>query len=50
MRDVVRAASEEGLGNLTLYAFSSENWKRPKLEVNHLMGLFRLYFRDDLPT
>lgn len=48
VRDVVRAASEEGLGNLTLYAFSSENWKRPKLEVNHLMGLFRLYFRDDL--
>lgn len=48
VRDVVRAASELGLGNLTLYAFSSENWKRPKLEVNHLMGLFRLYFRDDL--
>ncbi|HVZ68592.1 MAG TPA: isoprenyl transferase [Rhizomicrobium sp.] len=48
VRDVVRAATEIGLGNLTLYAFSSENWKRPKLEVNHLMGLFRLYFRDDL--
>jgi len=48
VRDVVRAATELGLGNLTLYAFSSENWKRPKLEVNHLMGLFRLYFRDDL--
>lgn len=48
VRDVVRAASEIGLRNLTLYAFSSENWKRPKLEVNHLMGLFRLYFRDDL--
>jgi undecaprenyl diphosphate synthase len=48
VRDVVRAASEAGLSNLTLYAFSSENWKRPKLEVNHRMGLFRLYFRDDL--
>lgn len=48
VRDVVRAASELGLRNLTLYAFSSENWKRPKLEVSHLMGLFRLYFRDDL--
>jgi undecaprenyl diphosphate synthase len=48
VREVVRAASEAGLRNLTLYAFSSENWKRPKLEVNHLMGLFRLYFRDDL--
>jgi undecaprenyl diphosphate synthase len=48
VRDVVRAASEAGLDNLTLYAFSSENWKRHKLEVNHLMGLFRLYFRDDL--
>jgi undecaprenyl diphosphate synthase len=31
VRDVVRAASEVGLSNLTLYAFSSENWKRPKL-------------------
>ena len=44
----VRAASDVGLANLTLYAFSSENWKRPPTEVSHLMGLFRAYFRDDM--
>ncbi len=48
VREVVRTASDAGLKHLTLYAFSSENWKRPKFEVNHLMGLFRLYFRDDI--
>jgi undecaprenyl diphosphate synthase len=48
VRAVVRAASEIGLENLTLYAFSSENWKRPPTEVIHLMGLFRAYFRDDV--
>jgi undecaprenyl diphosphate synthase len=48
VRDVVRAASDIGLQNLTLYAFSSENWKRPATEVGALMGLFRLYFRNDL--
>ena len=48
VREVVRAASDIGLANLTLYAFSSENWKRPKTEVGALMGLFRAYFRSDL--
>jgi undecaprenyl diphosphate synthase len=48
VREVVRAASDIGLGNLTLFAFSSENWKRPKTEVGALMGLFRAYFRSDL--
>ena len=48
VREIVRAASDVGLANLTLYAFSSENWKRPLSEVNHLMGLFRAYFRGDL--
>src|ERR1700744_677062 len=48
VRDVVRTATEVGLQNLTLYAFSSENWKRPATEVGALMGLFRLYFRNDL--
>ena len=37
-----------GSSNLTLFAFSSENWKRPATEVGALMGLFRLYFRNDL--
>ena len=48
VRAIVRAASDIGLANLTLYAFSSENWKRPKTEVGALMGLFRAYFRSDL--
>jgi undecaprenyl diphosphate synthase len=48
VREVVRAASSIGLANLTLFAFSSENWKRPKTEVGALMGLFRAYFRSDL--
>jgi undecaprenyl diphosphate synthase len=48
VREVVRAACDIGLENLTLYAFSSENWKRPAMEVGALMGLFRLYFRNDL--
>jgi undecaprenyl diphosphate synthase len=44
----VRTASQMGLEYLTLYAFSSENWKRPASEVNHLMGLFRAYFNSDI--
>lgn len=48
VRTVVRAAIDVGLQHLTLFAFSSENWKRPAGEVSHLMGLFRAYFRDDV--
>jgi undecaprenyl diphosphate synthase len=48
VRTIVRAATDIGLKNLTLYAFSSENWKRPPKEVGALMGLFRTYIRDDV--
>ena len=48
VRDTVRAAVDLGLENLTLFAFSSENWKRPKTEVGALMGLFRAFFRSDI--
>ena len=48
VREIVRVASDIGLANLTLFAFSSENWKRPKTEVGALMGLFRAYLRSDL--
>jgi undecaprenyl diphosphate synthase len=48
VREVVRAATDIKLEYLTLFAFSSENWKRPRTEVNALMGLFRGYFRSDL--
>ncbi|WP_439815911.1 isoprenyl transferase [Zavarzinia sp. CC-PAN008] len=48
VRRVVKAAADLGIGCLTLYAFSSENWKRPADEVSDLMGLFRLYLRREL--
>jgi undecaprenyl diphosphate synthase len=48
VRAVVDAANSIGLGYLTLYAFSTENWRRPPSEVAHLMGLFRHYFREDI--
>ena len=38
--EIIRAADDLGLQHLTLYAFSKENWKRPKLEVDFLMTLF----------
>jgi undecaprenyl diphosphate synthase len=40
-RNIVEAAVREGVGTLTLYAFSSDNWKRPTAEVTALMRLFR---------
>jgi undecaprenyl diphosphate synthase len=40
-RAIVEAAVREGVGTLTLYAFSSDNWKRPTAEVTALMRLFR---------
>ena len=39
VREVVEASAEIGIENLTLYAFSTENWKRPKFEVDTLMKL-----------
>ncbi|HLS67892.1 MAG TPA: polyprenyl diphosphate synthase [Kiloniellales bacterium] len=46
-RSIVRAAVELELACLTLFAFSSENWKRPVTEVVDLMGLLRRYLGDD---
>ena len=40
-RKIVRASAEKGIEVLTLFAFSSENWRRPAEEVERLMGLFR---------
>jgi undecaprenyl diphosphate synthase len=48
VRRTVRAASELGIDYLTLYAFSSENWKRPADEIDDLMGLLRLYLRNEV--
>lgn len=46
-RHIVRAASEIGLSYLTLFAFSSENWRRPGGEVAELMGLLQRYLGGD---
>jgi undecaprenyl diphosphate synthase len=48
VREVVRAAREMGLEALTLYAFSTENWRRPDEEVSALMGLLKRYIIADL--
>lgn len=47
VREVVEGALEAGIGVLTLFAFSTENWRRPRLEVTALMGLLELYARRD---
>lgn len=48
VRRVVEAAPDAGIGILTLYAFSSDNWKRPRREVSALMALFRRYLRSEI--
>ncbi len=48
VRELVRSLDDVGLEYLTLYGFSSENWHRPKTEVDDLMGLMRLYFKKDI--
>jgi len=47
-RNVVRAAPDLGISYLTLFGFSSENWQRPQSEVRDLMGLLRLYLRNEV--
>jgi undecaprenyl diphosphate synthase len=49
VRTVVEAAPDLGVGTLTLYAFSSDNWRRPAREVRALMTLFRSYLRREGP-
>ncbi len=46
---LLRAARAAGLECLTLFAFSSENWKRPNDEISDLMGLLRRFIKSDLP-
>lgn len=47
-RKALRAAGEAGVECLTLYAFSSENWRRPKTEIADLTGLLRFYVQREL--
>jgi undecaprenyl diphosphate synthase len=48
LRNTVRFAVDRGLGYLTLFSFSSENWSRPNEEIEALFNLVRIYIRDDL--
>ncbi|MCC8972206.1 polyprenyl diphosphate synthase, partial [Bradyrhizobium brasilense] len=48
IRRIVEAAPDQGVGTLTLYAFSSDNWRRPKAEVAALMGLLRFYLANEI--
>lgn len=48
VRTAIRAAVKEGVQYLTLFGFSSENWKRPLTEVDDLMGLLRYYLRSEI--
>jgi undecaprenyl diphosphate synthase len=48
VREVVRVANDAGVKFLTLFAFSSENWRRPEAEVSDLMGLLKAFIRRDL--
>jgi undecaprenyl diphosphate synthase len=50
IRRVVEAAPEQGVGTLTLYAFSSDNWRRPKAEVTGLMTLLRFYLANEVES
>ena len=48
LRRTVRAAGDLGIGILTIFSFSSENWSRPPAEIRDLMGLLRRFVRNDL--
>lgn len=50
VRDTTEACAELGIGYLTLYAFSTENWNRPKAEVNALMELLVMTIRKEIKT
>ena len=50
VKTVVETCAKIGIENLTLYAFSTENWNRPKLEVNTLMKILINSLKKELPT
>ena len=49
-RTIIETCARLGIPALTLYAFSMENWRRPKAEIDFLMRLLREYLRKELPT
>jgi undecaprenyl diphosphate synthase len=48
VRDIVKVCAEIGIPHLSLFAFSTENWKRPPEEVSGLMGLFMTYLKKEI--
>lgn len=50
IRRVVEAAPDQGVGTLTLYAFSTDNWRRPRAEVVGLMALLRFYLANEVES
>jgi len=50
IRRVVEAAPDQGVGTLTLYAFSTDNWRRPRAEVTGLMALLRFYLANEVES
>ncbi len=50
VREITTACAEMGIKSLTLYAFSVENWKRPRREVQYLMRLLSRYLVEERPT
>lgn len=50
VRKTIEAAGDLGIKYLTLFSFSSENWRRPATEIADLMGLLRLYLRKEVDS
>ena len=50
VRDIVKTCAEMGIPHLSLFAFSTENWKRPAEEVSSLMGLFTTYLQNEVDS
>ncbi|MCB1427618.1 MAG: isoprenyl transferase [Nitratireductor sp.] len=48
VKQIVRAACDQGIEFVTLYSFSTENWSRPREEVSELMNLLKVFIRKDL--
>ncbi len=49
LRRIIRAVGEHGIGHMTIYAFSTENWQRPKKEVKRLIALIDPFLERELP-
>jgi undecaprenyl diphosphate synthase len=50
VRDIVKASADQGVAHLSIFAFSTENWKRPPDEVTSLMNLFMTYFHKEVDS